>query len=513
MKEFYGIDVSSNNGTPNWSKVTGISFAILRATQRYGIDSSFKANYDGAKAAGLKVGVYRFSYALSAEESRKEAEGVISTLDGRKLDFPVFLDLEWENQRKLSKSVMFGIISIFREVIEKAGYKFGIYCNTDWYANLIPNEFKENTDFWIANVPSQSKDNGSIQERLRPSACIGWQYSWKKTVPGFAKPIDADVFYTDYSDNKKGNKTMGIKVSDILNQARNWLGKNEYDGSHRAIIDIYNAHKPLARGYKVKYTDQWCDTCVSALFISLNAVNLIGGTECGVEEHVKIFKNAGIWIEDGNIVPKPGDIIVFNWDKSYQPNDGYSDHIGIVEKVSGNTITTIEGNYKDSVARRTINVGWGYIRGYARPKYQAESGSSTSSSKTSASSASTSSSATSRPTLRRGSKGVAVKDLQNLLNKNGYLLAVDGDFGLKTYCAVTSFQSKNGLAVDGVVGVKTWAKLDSTAPAAKKSVSELAKEVLDGKWGNAPDRKKNLESAGYNYQEVQNAVNKMLQGK
>lgn len=162
---------------------------------------------------------------------------------------------------------------------------------------------------------------------------------------------------------------MAATATTILDQARAWLGKNEYDGSHRTIIDIYNNWTPRARGYRVRYTDQWCDTCVSAVFIACKAVDLIGGTECGVEEHVKIFKTAGIWIEDGRITPQPGDIIVFNWDDATQPNDGYSDHIGLVEKVSGGTITTIEGNYKDSVARRTIPVGWGYIRGYARPKY------------------------------------------------------------------------------------------------------------------------------------------------
>lgn len=162
---------------------------------------------------------------------------------------------------------------------------------------------------------------------------------------------------------------MGIKAEDVLRVARSWLGRNERDGTHKMIIDVYNAHKPRARGYRVLYSDQWCDTCVSAMFIKLDAVDIIGGTECGVEEHVKKFRAAGIWIEDGTITPQPGDIIVFNWNDATQPNDGYSDHIGIVEKVSGGTITTIEGNYKDSVARRTIPVGWGYIRGYARPKY------------------------------------------------------------------------------------------------------------------------------------------------
>ena len=103
----------------------------------------------------------------------------------------------------------------------------------------------------------------------------------------------------------------------------------------------------------------------------MNAVDLIGGTECGVEEHVKLFQRAGIWIEDGTITPKRGDIIVYNWDDDTQPNDGFSDHIGFVESVAGGKIVAIEGNYSDSVKRRVLNVGAGNIRGYARPKYAA----------------------------------------------------------------------------------------------------------------------------------------------
>ena len=170
----------------------------------------------------------------------------------------------------------------------------------------------------------------------------------------------------------KGDDPVSITADKILDIYRSWIGYSESNGKHKKIIDLYNAHKPLARGYAVRYSDSWCDTCLSAAFIKAGAVTLIGGTECGVEEHIKIFKAAGIWIEDGTITPKPGDIICYNWDNSSQPNDGYADHIGIVESVSGNTITTIEGNYKDSVGRRVIPVGWGYIRGYARPRYAVE---------------------------------------------------------------------------------------------------------------------------------------------
>lgn len=161
---------------------------------------------------------------------------------------------------------------------------------------------------------------------------------------------------------------MGATAQDVLNVMRSWLGFSEYNGNFKIIIDLYNSVKPLPRRYTVKYTDEWCDTAVSAAAIKAGAQDIIG-RECGCEQHIAIFKEKGIWIEDGTIRPEPGYVIVYNWGDFTQPNDGYSDHIGYVESVSENIITVIEGNKNVSVERRNIPVGWGYIRGYAKPKY------------------------------------------------------------------------------------------------------------------------------------------------
>lgn len=161
-------------------------------------------------------------------------------------------------------------------------------------------------------------------------------------------------------------------ASQILNIARSWLGYNEADGSFKEILDTYNSHSPLARGYAIKPTDEWCDAFVSAVAIKAGAVGIIG-TEVGCDKHIEIFKKLGIWVEDGLVTPKPGWLVLFNWDQNSQPNDGGSDHIGYIEKVDGNIITCIEGNKNGAVARRIIGPGWGYIRGYAAPKYAEES--------------------------------------------------------------------------------------------------------------------------------------------
>ena len=156
-----------------------------------------------------------------------------------------------------------------------------------------------------------------------------------------------------YQLTKYDENVSGRRAQDVLNVMRSWIGYSEANGKFRQIIDLYNSYLPLARGYAVQYTDEWCDTAVSAAAIQADCVDLIG-TECGCEKHIEIFKEKGIWIEDGTIVPLPGDIILYNWDCQAQPNDGYSDHIGYVESVSGQMITVMEGNYNEAVAGEVI---------------------------------------------------------------------------------------------------------------------------------------------------------------
>ena len=165
---------------------------------------------------------------------------------------------------------------------------------------------------------------------------------------------------------------MAKTANTILDVARGWLGCKESNGSHKKIIDLYNNHKPLARGYKVKYTDSWCATFVSACAIKCGYTDIIP-TECSCNQMINGFKKIGRWCEDDSHVPSPGDVIFYDWqDKGVGDNKGSSDHVGIVEKVEGNTITVIEGNKNDAVGRRKLQVNGRYIRGYGLPKYDAK---------------------------------------------------------------------------------------------------------------------------------------------
>lgn len=163
----------------------------------------------------------------------------------------------------------------------------------------------------------------------------------------------------------------------VVGIAQGWLGCKESNGSHKKIIDTYNAHKPLARGYAVKYTDAWCSTFASAVAITAGLTDIIP-TECGCGKHIELFQKLGSWQENDAYVPSPGDYIFYDWqDNGAGDNTGAADHVGIVEKVVGQTITVIEGNYSDSVKRRTLAVNGRYIRGYGVPNYASKATAST----------------------------------------------------------------------------------------------------------------------------------------
>ena len=155
----------------------------------------------------------------------------------------------------------------------------------------------------------------------------------------------------------------------VLRAAASLVGVRGGTAAHHQLVNDYNSVKPLPVGYAVKTTDDRCDIFVTTVFQREGLSGLIG-RECGVERHIQIFKRLGIWNEDGTTTPKAGDIITFNWDQNSQQNNGFADHIGIVESVSNGIIHTIEGNSNNQVRRNTYRIGHGNIRGFATPRYQ-----------------------------------------------------------------------------------------------------------------------------------------------
>lgn len=157
----------------------------------------------------------------------------------------------------------------------------------------------------------------------------------------------------------------------MIEQAQAWVGRNEADGSFKSIIDTYSSHTPLARGYELKYTDEWCAGFVSAVAIATGNTDNVP-LEVSCPRMIQIAQNMGIWQENDGYVPSPADIIMYDWDDSGNgDNTANPDHVGIVESVSDGVITVIEGNMSEKVGRRSLDVDGRYIRGFITPEYKA----------------------------------------------------------------------------------------------------------------------------------------------
>lgn len=157
----------------------------------------------------------------------------------------------------------------------------------------------------------------------------------------------------------------------VVNLATSWLGLKESDGSFKKIINIYNSHKPLPRGLKMRVNWSWCACTWSALAISLGYTDIMP-IEISCGELINMAKKMGIWVEKDSYVPSPGDAILYDWDDNGKGDSkGWPDHVGVVTYVNKKSgyITVIEGNYSNAVKKRTISINGKFIRGYITPKY------------------------------------------------------------------------------------------------------------------------------------------------
>ncbi len=272
--------------------------------------------------------------------------------------------------------------------------------------------------------------------------------------------------------DKKGESQMVKLASTVLDQARAWIGCNEAAGTHKQIIDLYNSHKPLARGYVVRYTDAWCATFVSAVAIKCGMTDIIP-IECGCGQMIQLFRELGEWDERDDRTPEAGDVIFYDWnDSGIGDNTGWPDHVGFVECVNGGNIVVIEGNNSDSVKRRTLPVNGKYIRGYGVPKYD-----------------------------RVQASGQGNKTVEEVAGEVIAGAWGNGDDRRTRLSAAGYDYSQVQTAVNALLDGKETAE---------KSMDKVAREVIAGKWGNNPGRKKALEAAGYDYSAIQKRVNTIL---
>ena len=142
MAEYKVIDVSKHNGNIDFAAVknTGVYAVIIRAGYGREVsqkDPMFETNYAAAKAAGLHIGAYWYSYADSVADAQKEAAACLACIAGKQFDFPVYYDLEESSTAALGKDTCTQIAHTFCTAMEQAGYWAGVYANTNWFTNYL----------------------------------------------------------------------------------------------------------------------------------------------------------------------------------------------------------------------------------------------------------------------------------------------------------------------------------------------------------------------------------------
>lgn len=220
----------------------------------------------------------------------------------------------------------------------------------------------------------------------------------------------------------------------VVDTAKKHIGCKEGSKEHHEIIDLFNTVKPDK--WAMTYSAAWCAAFVTSVLIEAlgaDKARKVAPMSANCDNMIRHAKEMGCWIEADDYRPKRAEFVLYDWqDDGVPANDvGSADHVGVVEKVSGNTITVIEGNYSDMVKRRSLQINGRYIRGFVTPLYSK----------------------------------IATK------------------------------------------------KKAEPKPEPKKTIDQIAKEVLDGKWGNGDDRRKKLSAAGYDYNKVQKKVNELLAKK
>ena len=477
MSGLKGIDISVwQSGFTNFEpfKNAGYGYVICKISEGQSIDKCFEQHYGNCVKSNIPVGVYVFSHATNTSKARAEAEYALKILNGRKLDLPIFMDLEASDINYGWNVDITPVALAFGEIIKKAGYKWGVYANQSWLVNKLDIDALRDAGamIWCAKYSDE-----------KPTVyCDIWQYSDNGIVPGFSHKVDMNITMTDVLNSTPAEipqeeikMDKNEAIAKLVNCAKSQVGylekrsnaqldnKTANAGSanwNKYARDIDNKYPNFYNGKKNGYS--WCDIFVDWCFI-----------ECfGYEKALKMLyqptKSAGAGCKySANYYkvhnafyqqPQVGDQVFFG-------DYGNEGHTGIVVAVNGNIITTVEGNTSggygvesngDGVYLKKYNISTQYIPGFGRPNWGVvssddgnEEGSVT----------------VSYPTIKLGSKGADVKKAQQLLIAKGYSCGsagADGDFGAATYNAVKKFQADNGLEADGIVGAKTWAALLKT---------------------------------------------------
>ena len=215
--EIKGIDVSKYQkaGKVNFNelKKLGYEFVIIRAgygkvlTQK---DTAFESHYKAAKEAGLHVGAYHYSYAVSEDDAKKEADCFLKWIEDKELDYPVAFDMEDKCQKSLTNAQRTDIALAFMEKVKAAGYYVMIYSSASWLGSKLDMDRLKDYDVWCAAYVGSE---ANIKKYYDGEYGI-WQYSSSIVLPTvYSSRLDQDIAYKDYA---KIIREAGLNVPQVI---------------------------------------------------------------------------------------------------------------------------------------------------------------------------------------------------------------------------------------------------------------------------------------------------------
>jgi|GEM_PF-667202 len=461
-----GIDIASYQSGIVPAKLTTTDFVIVKFTQ--GIDylnPYADRQYSQSKAAGKLLGAYHYA---EGRDAKAEAQYFVRSLGNRVGE--CILALDWEG----NQNAKFGTgqdvawcLAWLNEVYRRTGVRPLLYMSKSVCRKYNWSPVAGQYPLWCAQYGSNAGTDYQSNPWTDSSGFGAWksdtirQYSRNGRITGYSANIDIDKAYLTAeqwramakgASTKAPEKPKQNPIDVAISIAEAEVGTHEGANNKTKYGDEMHALQPR----NMDRNAPWCDAFVDWVILQTckrfgYGADMARKVLCGdfddyTYASVNLYKKAGRWTQ--------------NAARGHQIFFGGSGHTGLVEKVSGGIVYTIEGNKGDEVRRCSYSVHSPSIIGYGRPKYELITG-------------------TPEPVeddgiLRRGSKGKAVKFLQLVLGG----LEPDGSFGPKTEARVKEFQKAHGLTVDGEVGPNTWAAIKRTLPLLKRGSTGRYVEAL-----------------------------------
>ncbi len=499
------IDISTWNSNVNYRAVRsdGISAAILRAgfgREVSQIDSQFENHYKGCRDAGIKIGIYWYSYADSVSDAETEARACLAILNGRHIDLPVYFDMEEAWQTSLGMQTLTAMAERFCETIKQGGYKAGVYSNLNWFYNYLDyDRLRSKYSIWLAQWSSSYS-----------LACDIWQNSETGDINGINGNCDTNVILNWDIIGESAFEKNGVTAQDAVNMAYSLIN-TDVNPRKCDVMEWYG-------GFDDDLDEEAC-CCAGMMYLfnKLGALDLIpGGKTANCGTLAKNFYDAGQLHKPDEA--RVGDLAIFSWDgnaTSVKPLDslGYMtlQHVELITAVNGSEIVSVGvnngGEECDDWQEKTHERR--FLSACCRPDYDGSGesapvependsevkavqswlnntfnysiavdgiyGNETNRTLVRALQATLNSMFNSRLSvdgifgpltkravrnLERGDYGDYVRVLQGFLICRGYDTGgFDGIFGSRTESAVRTFQTVKNLYVDGIAGRNTFEKL------------------------------------------------------